>query len=77
MLAVDNEINFEVVCSSCTAALAWIKLASINVKKSSTKNGELKAEFYAIKLKQEQQILMHGSPKLCCCIAVCHGQKSC
>jgi len=58
MLAMDDEISFEAVSTACTdqlpdgdAALAWKKLESIYAKKSTTKKGELKAEFFATKLK--------------------------
>jgi len=58
ILAVDDEISFEAVSSACTdqlpdedAALAWKKLESIYAKKPAAKKGELKAEFFATKLK--------------------------
>ena len=57
--AVDDPISFEAVSSACTdslpngdaCSLAWEKLENIYAMKSTTKKGELKAEFFATKLK--------------------------
>jgi len=58
MLAVDDPISFEAVSSACTdslpngdAVLAWKKLRNIYAKKSTTKKGKLKSNFFACKLK--------------------------
>jgi len=55
---VDDPISFEAVSSACTdslpngdAVLAWKKLRNIYAKKSTTKKGELKSDFFACKLK--------------------------